>query len=110
MNTDRNIVINSENLSSSITMFDEKIGKVEETLNKISTIMGKIDGNNELWKSDTALSVHEKFSKLENNFEKINAELNVYSIFLKETLDNYKIEEIKQEKAVVQSSENLDIN
>lgn len=110
MSTDRNIVINSENFSNSITKFDETIKKVEESLKNISNYMSNIDGTNENWRSETALSVHEKFSNLEKNFENINTELNVYKVFLQETLDNYNEEEIKQEQAIEKYDSDLNIN
>ena len=110
MSTDRNIIIDSVAFSDSITKFEEKIGKVEETLQNISNIMKNIDGENDIWKSDTAVAIHEKYSNIEKNFEKINTELKTYSIFLKETQSEYIAEEEKQETALENYSEDLSIN
>ena len=110
MSTDRNMIVDSELFSEIITDFDKKIGDVEDTLNSISTIMNKIDGENDTWKSDTARSIHEKYTELEKNFEQINAEFSVYSTFLKETQSEYVTEEQKQENALDQYNETLDVN
>ena len=110
MKVDSNILVSSEAFQNSITKFDEKIKKVSEILDNLSNTMKEIDGKNETWRSDTSKSIHEEFSNIESNFEKINAELTVYSIFLKETLEEYNTEENKQEKAIEDYKEDLDIN
>lgn len=110
MSTDRNIIIDSDLFAEIINRFDNKAKGVEETLNNISNIMKNIDGENDTWRSDTALAVHEKYSELEKKFEKINAELGVYSVFLKETQQEYVKEEEKQEQAIDNYSEDLNIN
>ena len=107
---DSNILVSSEAFQESITKFDEKIKKVSDLLSNISNTMSEIDGVNETWRSDTSKSIHEEFSIIESNFEKINAELTVYSIFLKETLEEYNNEENKQEKAIEDYEEDLNIN
>lgn len=110
MKAESNILVNSEAFQDSIAKFDERIKKVSELLSNLSNTMQEIDGNNENWRSATAKSIHEEFSEIESNFEQINAELTVYSIFLKETLEDYNEEETKQEKAIEDNAENIDIN
>ena len=73
-------------------------------------IMNNIDGENDNCNSITARSVHEKYSKLEENFVQINSELKVFSLFLKETQSEYLKEEQREEKAVEEYSESLNIN
>ena len=110
MATDRNMIIDNEMFIDIITDFDKKMSEIEKTLDQISNIMSNIDGENDNWNSITAKSVHDKYSKLEKNFTQINAELNVYSTFLKETQSEYVTEEQKQENALDEYSESLDVN
>ena len=110
MSTDRNMIIDSDAFLEDFGEFDKKIGKVEETLYQIDNLMKQIDGENELWKCENAVLVSDSYSKLAETFKKINAELNVYSIFLKETQEEYVTEENKQEKSIEKYSEELSIN
>ena len=88
MSTDRNMIVDSELFSEIITDFDKKIGDVEDTLNSISTIMNKIDGENDTWKSDTARSIHEKYTELGESmaYQTIDA-LKKYGVYRK--IDEY---------------------
>lgn len=109
MSTDRSIVVNSDRLEDSITKFNDKIIKIDETLEKIEKLITKVN-NDDLWKSSTSEEVYDSFLELKKTFPKINAELNVYSEFLKEILKDYKEEEEKQEKVIEENTTNLDIN
>lgn len=110
MSTNRNMIVDNEMFSEIIDDFDKKMNEVEDTLDQISNIMSNIDGENDLWKSNVAKSIHEKYSELEKNFEQINTELKVYSTFLKETQSEYVTEEQKQEAALEEYNETLDVN
>jgi uncharacterized protein YukE len=110
MSTDRNMIVDSNMFSEIINDFDKKAGDVSTTLEQISKIMSNIDGENDIWRSETAKSIHEKYAELEKNFEQINAEFTVYSTFLKETQNEYVTEEQKQEKALNEYNDNLDLN
>ena len=110
MAIDKKLIIDNSAFSDIITNFDKKVSDVEDTLSQISNIMNNIDGENDNWNSITARSVHEKYSKLEENFVQINSELKVFSLFLKETQSEYLKEEQREEKAVEEYSESLNIN
>ena len=110
MSDNRNIMISSDKFSESINEYEEKINKVADILDDISNIMKEIDGKNDTWRSKTSAAVHEEFVDIETNFEKINEELNSYNDFLKNTFDEYSSEENKQEKAIEENVEDLDIN
>lgn len=107
---DSNIMINSESFQDQINKFDAKTGEIEEILNTMSRTMKEIDGNNDTWKSKVGQKIHEEFVDVEKNFEKINAEFSVYSLFLKDVLEDYKMEEEKQEKSIEDGSNYLDVN
>lgn len=109
MSLERNIIINSSNFLNSKIAFDKKIGNVEDIFNNLSSCMKKIEGNNDIWRSDTSVAVYEKYLELEKKFKEINIELNTYSIFLKETLENYKEEDLKENKTIEQESSSLDM-
>ncbi len=110
MTMNRNITINKEVFSEDINRFEEKVNKVTECLERISNNIGNVDGSNELWKSDTAVAMHEDYLELEKKFRKINVELNTYVIFLKETLERYEEEENKIDQAIIDNNGNLSIN
>lgn len=104
------IIINSDAFCDSINSFGENVKQVNESLNRISNVMKEIDGNNETWKSKTALEVHEKFTETENNFESISVELSNFEKFLKDTLESYKNEEQKLEKSLDNQYSNFDVH
>ena len=105
-----NIMINSEAFEDYITKFDAKIGEIEDTLYELSNTMKVIDGNNEIWKSKTAVAVHDKFKEVESNFEGIKNELGIYSLFLKDVLQDYKDEEEREETRIDNNDSYLDVN
>ena len=107
---DSNIMINSEAFEDYITKFDAKLVEIKNTLSSLSNTMKEIDGNNETWKSKTASAVHDKFSEVESHFEEINNELSVYSLFLKDVLEDYKNEEGREEKRIDTNDRYLDVN
>ena len=106
----RKITINKEAFSEDINKFEEKVNKVTECLERLSDNIGSVDGTNELWKSDTAVAMHEDYLEIEKRFKKINVELNTYVIFLKETLEKYEQEEQNEEKKIADNSSNFTIN
>ena len=110
MKVNSNININSDELSKSIELFQKDIKTVSDKLNNLSNLMKELGINNDTWNSKTSKAVYEEFANIETNFEKINAELSAYDIFLQKTLEEYKNEEMKEEKSIEESSENLDIN
>ena len=108
--TTRNVMINSEAFSDDITKFETHVNNIVEYFEKISRTMSNIDGKNDLWKSNTAVLMHDDYQELEKRFEKINVELLAFVIFLKDTLSNYEIEESNIDKAVDENSSILDVN
>ncbi len=105
-----NIMINSESFQEQIEKFDAKTKEIQEVLETMSRTMKEIDGTNETWKSKVGERVHNDFVDVEKNFEKINAEFSVYSLFLKDVLEDYKMEEEKEEKSIEDGKNYLDIN
>ncbi len=105
-----NIKVDSDKFTKSIDLYKEKIKIVSDKLSSISNIMSEIDGKSDTWKSQTSSAVAEEFNDIKSNFDKINAELSAYDIFLEETLEEYQNEESKQEKTIEENNENLEIN
>ena len=110
MKTNSRLKINSDEFSKSIDLFQKKIKIVSDKLDNISNLMKEIDGKNETWYSPTSKAVSEEFLDIETNFEKINTKLLAYDTFLQDTLEEYKNEEIKYEKAIKDNIEDLNIN
>ena len=108
--TTRNVMINSEAFSEDISNFETHVNNIVEYFEKISRTMSNIDGKNDLWKSNTAVLMHDDYQELEKRFEKINVELLAFVIFLKDTLSNYEIEESNIDKAIDENSSILDVN
>ena len=65
---------------------------------------------NDTWKSKVGVRVHEEYKMIEDQFESINTELKNYETFLKQTLEDYKKEEEKQEKSINDNSDDLNVN
>ena len=105
-----NVMINSEAFENYITKFDAKLIEIKTTLTNLSNTMKEIDGNNDTWKSKTAVAVHESFSEIESHFEEVDEELNVFSLFLKDVLEDYKNEEEREEKRIDTNDSYLDVN
>ena len=106
----RKIIINQSVFSEVINKFEEKVNKVTECLERLNDNIGSVDGTNELWKSDTAVAMHEDYIEMSNRFNKINVELNTYVIFLKEVLAKYEQEVQNENIKINDNSSNLNIN
>lgn len=104
------VIINGEGFENNINSFEKNVLSVKESLNKISILMQDITGDNETWKSETGVAVHEKFTEVEKGFENINTELDNFTKFLKSTIEKYKEEETKLEQSVDSQSSNFDVN
>lgn len=104
------LIVNSESFNSSISKFKDTTLKVKEILESITQLMKEIDGENETWKSKTAVSVHEKYSETESRFKDINETFERYNKFLTTTLEDYQKEEKKQVVSIESQSDNLDVN
>lgn len=103
------LIVNSEAFNSSISSFKDTTLKVKEILDNITELMKEIDGNNETWKSKTAVCVHEKYKETESRFKDINETFEKYNKFLTTTLEDYQKEEKKQEVSIDSQSDNLDV-
>ncbi len=104
------LIVNSESFNSSISSFKDTTLKIKEILDSITELMKEIDGDNETWKSKTAVSVHEKYKETELRFKDINETFEKYNKFLITTLEDYQKEEKKQEVSIDSQSDNLDVN
>jgi len=105
-----NIMIDSNAFEDYINKFDSKLTEIEDTLKELSNEMKEIDGNNDTWTSKTGKAVHDKFTEVEKNFDIINGELSVYSLFLQDVLEDYKMEEEKEKKKLEDNSDYLNVN
>ena len=108
--TNRSLIINGDSFQSKINTIEDKVNKVAETLELISNNMKQIDGTNDVWKSETAVEMHNDYIELQKNFEKINVELCTYVIFLKNVLESYTEQENNLDIAIEKNSDNLDVN
>lgn len=106
----QSIVVNSIEFTSSAASFQETSAKIKEILNSITELMKEIDGDNETWKSKTAVSLHEKYKVTESRFKDINETFDKYNKFLKTTIEDYQREEKKEEESIESQSDNLDVN
>lgn len=104
------LIVNSESFNSSVSKFKDTTLKVKEILENITQLMKEIDGENETWKSKTAVCVHEKYSETESRFKDINETFEKYNNFLMTTLEDYQKEEKKQVVSIESQSDNLDVN
>ena len=105
-----NIMINSEAFEDYINKFDSKLVEIQDTFNSMSIDMRDIDGESNIWKSKSAKLVHDKFANIEKTFEAINSDLSVFSLFLKDVLEEYKEEQENEIRKLDNNDSYLDVN
>ena len=105
-----NVMINSNAFEEYINKFDSKLNEIEDTLRALSNDMKEIDGENDTWNSKTGKLVHERFSNVEKNFDSINTELSIYSLFLRDVYEDYKDEEENEIKKLNDNDSYLNVN
>lgn len=104
------LIINSETFSNSVSSFESTTTRIKEILDSMTELMKEIDGDNDIWKSKTAVSLHEKYKVTGSRFKDINETFERYTKFLKTTLEDYQKEEKKEEISIESQSDDLDVN
>jgi DNA repair ATPase RecN len=99
-----------ENLQGLIDKLDDKINKLEEIYTDITKKLEVLNGEDNIWKGTAQAKLYEYLVEMEKEFPVTISDYRKYKDFLQTTLDNYKKGEETHEKAVEDSSDNLDVN
>ena len=102
--------MNSNSFKDNLSLFEQKVKSINETLENMKKNMAIINGDNDTWKSKVGLEVYRRYKEQEKSFEDITKKLDNYVVFLKKTLDSYKEEEEKQKKSIEEQTSYLDVN
>ena len=106
----RNISIDSVSFQENINKFENKAKEISECIDAIDKNMVQIDGTNEIWKSETALLMHDDYVEVKKHLDAINTELADYLSFLKKTLASYQAEEESINRLMEDNDSYLDVN
>lgn len=106
----KSIILNEEELERKINEYDKKVSEIQETLKKISNSVGKIDGKNEIWNSDTQKTVYSGYCDVAKKYEGIIVKLTAFSEYLKKVLSDHRKEEKLRNKTLDENESNMNVN
>ena len=111
------VTTNSGNMViTSIADFDAIISEFENSCNVIRNIMAKEKNNcNKLngttvWQGKAGVSIYQKYSLLNSNYDQIDYSLEIYTDFLKKISEDYKLLIQEQDKNIDAMANNLNVN
>ena len=70
----RSLIIDGNSFQDNITRLEEKVNLVADTIDLINNNMKLIDGTNDVWKSDTAVEMHNDYLEIQKSLDSINVE------------------------------------
>ena len=105
-----NLKIDETKFQELIDKLDKQITSLETAYNEIDKKMVELDGNHEVWQSDTQKTVYDYYIEIKEDFPKSVQNFKDYRDFLKNTLANYSNSIKSNLKDVDDNGDNFNIN
>jgi len=106
----KSIILNEDKLEDTIREYDKKLKEIQDTLRELSNSVGKIDGQNEIWNSDTQKSVYSGYHNIERKYDGIIVKLTAFSEHLKKVLRDHREEEKLRNTTLENNESNMNVN
>ncbi len=104
------ILIKEDEFRDIINNLDEDIKRLESIYDDINNKAKKLDGNDDMWKSETQEVVYDYYQSISKDFPDNINRLKSLSNYLNNTLNNYVNEENDTNSDIDESGSNLSIN
>lgn len=104
------IIIKEQEFRDAISNLDKEIANLERIYSEIENKSKKLDGNDEMWKSDTQKAIYDYYISVSKDFPSNIERLKSLRSYLNTTLDNYIEEESGINNDVDTNIDNLSIN
>jgi len=104
------IIIKEQEFRDIINNINKEIDNLEKIYEEINNKAKRLDGNDEMWKSDTQKVVYDYYVSISKDFPSNINRLKSLSSYLNTTLENYINEEKGIDKDIDEDASNLSIN
>ena len=89
---------------------EEKTKQLEDAYKELNIKLEVLNGSNPTWKGKAQEVFYEHYSNVSAHFPDVIDQLNSYTLFLAETIENYNKRDKDMDKDIDKNEDNLDIN
>ena len=104
------ILIDSEQISQTITQIDNEIKNLETIYSEINDKVQIIDGSHDTWRGLTQEKAYENYQNIYSDFSKTINQMKSLKLFIENSLNNYINGDNKINENIENNKDELDIN
>ena len=109
MNKGMLIITSEDEFNSIINEFENSCNNIRNIIENEKNNCNKLNGTT-VWQGKAGTSFYEKYSLLNSNYDQIDYSLEIYTDFLKKTLEDYRLSVEEEQKNIKAMAERLTVN